>query len=545
MKWIFLFLFTGCCPALSQAQKIRTLVPSAPVAAGVAFQVQFVVTGATDVQVTQPPSCDSCRLVSGPYQYKGTLREDGKSLPVENITYTLLPLLPGKRTVRGITVATKAGGVLKSRDVPLIVVASAKTTPGPTAAQTVVSLYAPAQASRLRPWINQNVFLLATLNKNTCYLGEPVVATFKLYARLSASSELVKSPGFYGFSMLEMSTVAERAGHVETLNGITYNTSVLRRVQLYPELAGRLTIEGMHVENTVEYADSLHPSEKQTVQTESVSAPMAVLVRPLPEKKPETFSGAVGSFRLSLRLLDSLLPLNRRGTLVLTLTGAGNFLQFTAPPVKWPQGIEALDSVVRDRVNNQLAPLAGTRTVVYHFTADTAGAVSLAPIAFSFFNTQLGTYETVASDSITFHVVSAARVQKPESVEHTGKKWYVWAALAFLLVAALVFALRRARKAKPLPGNKVVPQAPAPSFTERLQALDTNSMSDRQVCLQLQHLLTEARSSMKRPLSPDEKDEYERLQHDCSLVVYSNLRLPTGTKALKERTLHLLATLQT
>lgn len=41
--------------------------------------------------------------------------------------------------------------------------------------------------------VNKNMQLKLQTNKNTCFVGEPIVATYKLYTRLKSESSLTKT----------------------------------------------------------------------------------------------------------------------------------------------------------------------------------------------------------------------------------------------------------------------------------------------------------------------------------------------------------------
>ena len=48
------------------------------------------------------------------------------------------------------------------------------------------------------------------VDKRSCFVGEPVLATFKLYSRLESKSDIVKNPGFYGFTVQDMINLADK-----------------------------------------------------------------------------------------------------------------------------------------------------------------------------------------------------------------------------------------------------------------------------------------------------------------------------------------------
>jgi hypothetical protein len=147
---------------------------------------------------------------------------------------------------------------------------------------TDVSLSAPVQDEGIDQLILQNIFLKAEVSRRTCYEGEPVVATFRLYSRLQSSSEAEKSPGFYGFSVLDMIDINAAHLGIETINGAVYNTSTLRQVQLYPVQSGRLVIDELFVSNDLEFADAKDPGSKRHIYRELHTDPITINVKPLP-----------------------------------------------------------------------------------------------------------------------------------------------------------------------------------------------------------------------------------------------------------------------
>src|SRR5688572_19944345 len=52
--------------------------------------------------------------------------------------------------------------------------------------------------------ISDNLFVKAQAEKKTCYVGEPIVVTYKLYSRLTATSKITKQPTLGGFSVYDM-----------------------------------------------------------------------------------------------------------------------------------------------------------------------------------------------------------------------------------------------------------------------------------------------------------------------------------------------------
>ena len=94
------------------------------------------------------------------------------------------------------------------------------------------------------------------MDQQTCYVGEPVEATFKLYSRLESKSDIVKNPGFYGFTVYDMVNLADKQVTTENVKGKLFDVHTIRKVQLYPLQAGVFTIDAMEVKNRVEFSRS-------------------------------------------------------------------------------------------------------------------------------------------------------------------------------------------------------------------------------------------------------------------------------------------------
>src|SRR4051812_3563388 len=93
-KLVLIFLLDFFLGA--RAQKVQTIVPSQPVVVGNAFQIQYIISDPSALTSISTPAFDSLHIVSGPNHYKETAMMEGRSVPIENITYTLVPSRIGK-----------------------------------------------------------------------------------------------------------------------------------------------------------------------------------------------------------------------------------------------------------------------------------------------------------------------------------------------------------------------------------------------------------------------------------------------------------------
>ena len=99
--------------------------------------------------------------------------------------------------------------------------------------------------------IRKNFFIKVDVSKTDCYLGEPIVATYKLYARLRSDSRVTRHPSLNGFSVYDMIDPSEDRVSVEKVNGKNFSVHIIRKTQLIPLQAGDITLDPMELDNNI------------------------------------------------------------------------------------------------------------------------------------------------------------------------------------------------------------------------------------------------------------------------------------------------------
>jgi hypothetical protein len=368
MKSAAAVLFLLICFLCSHSQKIQIIVPK-QVVAGNAFQIQYIINDPSGLADISIPGFDNLKLISGPNYYKGNSLVNGKTQAIENITFTLVPLKEGAIKITRLTARFKNDNEEKRDEVVINVNPQPKESFNALSTYTDVSLYAPSSKTDLDKLIETNLFIKAEVNKRICFLGEAITASFKLYSRLQSTSEVINAPSLYGFSVMDMLDINEAHQAVETIDGKIFNTSVLRKLQLYPNQAGDLTIDEMQLSNTIEFNDST-TGKKLKVQKLLASNPIQIVVKPLPLKQPAGYTDAVGKFIISANIQSSKIEANTQGKLTVVINGKGNFMQFGSPTINWPKEFDVFDPIVTDELNKNSVPTEGSRKYVFGFTTN-------------------------------------------------------------------------------------------------------------------------------------------------------------------------------
>ncbi len=458
-KAVFIILaLLAAFGAIAQAP-IRTIVPGTPVVEGESFRVQYVITDASVTEKFTGPDFRQFRLVAGPDIYYGEIAGTSQFRQSRNYVYTLEAKKPG----RYILPAARAiiNGKLELSEKEVIIVISKEEAYRRLNKEAEKSEYFLKPGEDVQEKIRQNLFLKLMVDKKTCYVGEPVLATFKLYSRLESKSDIVKNPGFYGFTVFDMINLSDRFVTTETVNGKVFDVHTIRKVQLYPLQAGSFTIDPMELQNRIEFSrSSVYKKTEQEimegilgqeeepasdinttfVENDMRTEAVRIEVKPLPAAaKPVSYNGAVGAFAITANLTASQLAKNEEGILEIVVGGTGNFIQLSAPVVNWPRHIEGFEPEVKDMLDRNTSPTMGKRIFRYPFASATPGEYTIPAVEITYFNPDSGRYKTITTEPQVIHI-SAREKANPTTVVATTKKtgdskW--WMGIMALVVATL------------------------------------------------------------------------------------------------------------
>ncbi len=476
-KNIILITFVFLLPGTSGiAQPLfKTVVPQRPLIVGESFQVQYIVSDESKLSNFTVPEFRNFRMVTGPHIYVGTLGSVDQTEQVQNTVYTLMPLYPGRFLIPGATVVINNKTYQSNDELVQVISKEEAIKRSRKEAESNMSEYFLRPGEDPYEKIRNNLFVKVMVDKHNCYVGQPVVATFKLYSRLESSSDIVKNPGFYGFTVFDMINLNDRQISSEIINGKTFDVHTIRKMQLYPLREGNFSVDAMEVKNTVEFSRSVvnkkteqqiaegvlkentyTPEEGSEVfETTIRTTPIAIKVKGAPLKnRPDSFNGATGHFAVNARILKDHLARNEEGILEIIVSGQGNFTQLAAPGIKWPSGIEGFEPTITEKLDRFSVPLAGNKIFHYGFLSSRQGEYEIPSIQFAYLNPDSGGYKIVSTPDLKVIVTAEEKIIQPApsqtTVKGRNKKYTYWLAAAALLVAsaALIFMFIRRRSNK-------------------------------------------------------------------------------------------------
>ncbi|MEO5783265.1 MAG: BatD family protein [Ginsengibacter sp.] len=506
------------------------------------LQVQFTVENAANVESIIPPSFKNFNVVSGPNQQSSMSNINGSIKQSLSLGFVLQPLSTGNFTIGPATLKAD-GKEYHSNPLSIQVTNSSssnKTGSGGNSLSPFGNItldfptepathqfddYILQKGENVGEKIRKNLFIKIDVSKKSCYIGEPFVATYKLYTRLKSESNVVKAPSFNGFSVSELEMPDNFTLRTEKYNGREYNVYILRKVQLYPLQSGVLSLEPVEVKNRVtflkaeyagkrkgdvfydmlrDFADESAPGNATEQQVITVTCDtMRFTVKPLPEAdKPESFKGAVGNFKIAASLEKNNISTDDAGALKIIISGAGNIQLINAPNVMWPKGVEGFESKTSENLDKFSVPVKGDKVFVFPFTVSNAGEYTIPAINFSYFDINTQSYKTISTEQLSMHVTkgtgNSQKVVTSSVQNNSGqnKNWYdiiytyrIYITAGIMLLGLLAILFVKSKKDKKdiietthtnTPENKVeqtvefiIPQNPLADAEDKLAQGDT------------------------------------------------------------------------
>ena len=256
-----------------------------------------------------------------------------------------------------------------------------------------------------------DIFINLSLSRKEVYMGEHIVATVKIYAKVDISGiNEVKFPAFNGFLKADLNTPPLTSLQRENIDGTIYATGVVQQFLLYPQISGEITVEPVQISVLVRQktgqADPFFDdffSTYTTIPRAVISRAVNVRVKPLPGVKPDDYSGVVGKLDLKASLSKDSVSVNDAITLKIILSGNGNLKLAAVPKLNLPPDIEVYDPKISDDLKSSLNGTTGQKVFEYLLIPRHYGDYKIPPVTYSYFNAASGQYEKLTTDEYRFH----------------------------------------------------------------------------------------------------------------------------------------------
>ncbi len=260
-----------------------------------------------------------------------------------------------------------------------------------------------------------DVFARSSVDHERVLLGDQVTLRFQVWVPLDMpvlDSQIANLPATEGFWREEL---PPQRTSTATVRGRPYQVSEFA-FALFPTQAGRLEIgEGavdLVVQDRRAGRRSLDPfgffANYPERRVRIRSKPLAVRVDPLPDPRPDDFTGGVGAFRLRGALERSETGQNEPLTLILTVEGVGNVSTVGDPRLPEMPGVRTYPSGADVKTSRDGDQLRGAKTFRLVLVPESTGRKEVPPIRLSVFDPRQRRYERLETPSLPYTVVASS-----------------------------------------------------------------------------------------------------------------------------------------
>ncbi len=357
------------------------------------FEVSFILTNAEGGNFT-PPSFRNFDILSGPSQSVSSSSINGRWSRELRYSYTLQPKKVGKYKVGASSIEVKGKEMFSD----------------PINVEVLKGKSGATSQSDIQKKLEEQVFIKAVPSTEMAYVGQQVVLDYKLYTTRNIDTyNLLAESEYDGFFVQDVRN--HRWGTVrEVVDGVQYSAKILKRVVLFPQQGGLMTIEPMEIQLAVINEDG-QPKRRRslfdrpsTTRVVVKTEPVKLNVRSLPTNAPETFTGAVGKFQMALKNSSNNLSTDDVISIQMTLTGDGDIKQVQAPIFKVDDNFEAYDPRTTVKAPEERnGKVRFQKVIEYLFLPKKAGNHTISP-EFTYFDTDSLKYITLAEKPIGFRI---------------------------------------------------------------------------------------------------------------------------------------------
>jgi hypothetical protein len=349
----------------------------------------------TDGDNFEPPSFENFTVVGGPSQSINNSWINGTRSFSKSYSYFLAPKKRGEFTIGQATIEIE-GEPYKTLPIKITVTAAIDKPKDPNDPDYIAS---------------EKIHLVAEISNGSPYLNEAITVVYKLYVAQNTGVRNwreIDNPRYNDFwsQNIDVKGINIQQG---TYKGEDYRYVVLRKTVLYPQKTGKLTIEPLSLDITVEVPsnrrDVFGRNFMSTVNRTVASRNRIINVKPLPENgKPENFSGAVGSFDFKVTTSKQSLKATEALELKVSVSGKGNLKLFRLPKPVLPSALEVYEPEHSENVNTRTSGMQGTISDSYTVVPNFQGSYPIPNVSFSYFDLKTKRYKTLTSERLIIEV---------------------------------------------------------------------------------------------------------------------------------------------
>jgi hypothetical protein len=271
---------------------------------------------------------------------------------------------------------------------------------------------------------DKDLFIRAIVDKREAMVGEQIIITYRLFTKVPVANitvhKLSSFPGFWVKNLLDDRAPLQQSTQV--IDGEEYVVADLRKMAIFPQRSGRITIEAMEIEGTAQvrvqpdqrrvrdpfesfFSDPFFNRNIRNIQRTLVSNPIEIEVSALPfAGRPQDYGGAVGQFSLQSAIDRTELSTNEAVSVSYTINGSGNIELIDFPTPAFPPDFEVFEPKITTQARTSASGVSGIRKIEYLLIPRSPGKYKIPAVNFSYFDPRRKAYVALQSDSFELQV---------------------------------------------------------------------------------------------------------------------------------------------
>lgn len=398
----FSFLFVFLFPFYFSAQSNVTFTAEADarkVAEDQYFTVTFTLTNARWTQFT-PPAWRGFNQVGNPSQKQFSSIINGKGITSYSLIYNVKAKKPGKYTI-GSATAKVNGKEMKTNPFSIEVVQKKEI-----------------QAGEVDP--QEEFFVRAEPSTTVARIGQQITVDYKLYTKVNIESyDMGEDPEYNGFFAQDIRQFSYRTMQ-EEIDGEIYATKVFKRVALFPQQAGLLTIDPLNLrlgKSDPNKRRSFFFNEVKYIPYQVDSVNINVIPFP-PDSIPPNFSGAVGTYEMKDSVNNRNLTTDDAMVITMSIQGNGDLKRILSPTMDLGDNFEVYEPRILEETNFEKAgEIYGRKILEYQALPLNPGNYSVQP-RFTYYDTDSLKFITLGVNPLEVKVKKGRKKRTSNIVEN-------------------------------------------------------------------------------------------------------------------------------
>jgi hypothetical protein len=309
--------------------------------------------------------------------------------------------------------ATGPGGTVRSNPA-VVIVSGSRPAPPPAPPPTAAPPPAPDRRAGGK---SQRFFIQALVKPTNPVVGRQVTVEYYLYLRDDVNAEkyeLVGQPDFVGFTQRELTSSTRLTFMQDNVDGVSYQTALIKRFALFPTAAGDQTIGPLTLR--IQYLRDdrrrsrdpfdMFPSLLRERDVAEVSSdPVVVDVQPLPAGgQPPDFAGDVGKYEIKAELDRAEAPLGEPFTLKLTVSGEGNLDTLRRPKLALDNDLRVYTDSERVEITPSVEKVLGKKVFETILISNASGEHEIPPIRLPYFDPDAREYRVATTAPLRIRI---------------------------------------------------------------------------------------------------------------------------------------------